>query len=378
MQRVTPGPAAMNASLPADRPVMDDFLCVGTLGRGQFGVAFLMQPKMPGSTDPVVVKRIDLSAMSESERSDASREIEVLKRLREHPHIIEYLDDWTITEPVPTLYIKMAYANGGTLQHYIADARERAELLSEALIAEWLVELLSAMEFIHTARVLHRDLKPANIFLHRLDALPFPILKLGDFGIARVLSNTHSMASTVCGTPFYLSPELIAGEPYHSPSDVWALGVVLYEAACLVRPFDGNNIGSVALAVMRKEPPPFPRPARFSPELERIVESMLRKSAAERATLAQLLSLEYVAAAREQQAARVRAGCELGCAHSFDRAYGGALGATVSASSPGSTRSAGMSELSTGRTLLGDGLATAGWAGAAGAAGAAGLSLIHI
>lgn len=293
-------------SLPLDRPELEGYVCVSTLGRGQFGVAFLMQPTVPDAAE-LVVKRIDLSAMSVAERTEARKEVEVLKRLRDHAHIVEYLSDWTSDET--TLYIAMGYANGGTLQRYLSDAKERSTYLSEELIAEWLRELLLALAFIHERRVLHRDLKTANIFLHNDShfPLPFPTLKLGDFGIARVLSNSTSMASTVCGTPYYLSPELINGEAYHSPSDVWALGVVIYECAALQRPFEGDNIGSVAMAVMRRPHAPLPAAARYSAELSAIVDSMLHKVAKERADVDSLLNGEYVAAARARQLARVQA-----------------------------------------------------------------------
>ena len=73
------------------------------------------------------------------------------------------------------------------------------------------------------------------------------IVKLGDFGIARVLSTTIELAVTIVGTPYYLSPEIIKNEPYNFKSDMWSLGVILYELCALKPPFNGNNIHMLAM-----------------------------------------------------------------------------------------------------------------------------------
>jgi NIMA (never in mitosis gene a)-related kinase len=76
------------------------------------------------------------------------------------------------------------------------------------------------------------------------------IIKLGDFGIARVLSNTRSKAKTVVGTPYYLSPEIIESKPYDFKSDVWSLGVLLYEMCALAPPFNATSLHQLALRIV--------------------------------------------------------------------------------------------------------------------------------
>jgi NIMA (never in mitosis gene a)-related kinase len=93
-----------------------------------------------------------------------------------------------------------------------------------------------AIKHCHDKKILHRDLKSQNLFLTKVG-----ILKLGDFGIARVLSDTRSKARTVIGTPYYLSPEIIRSEGYSFKSDIWSLGVLLYEIAALQVPFNADS-----------------------------------------------------------------------------------------------------------------------------------------
>ena len=91
------------------------------------------------------------------------------------------------------------------------------------------------------------------------------IIKLGDFGIAKVLNKTVDQAQTVVGTPYYLSPEIITNEPYNFKSDVWSLGVLLYEMCCLKPPFNGANIHMLAMQIVNGNVPPLP--GVFSPEI---------------------------------------------------------------------------------------------------------------
>jgi NIMA (never in mitosis gene a)-related kinase 1/4/5 len=85
-----------------------------------------------------------------------------------------------------------------------------------------------AMSHMHSKKILHRDLKPQNIFL-----TAEMHLKIGDFGISRVLDNSAQMANTSLGTPYYLSPEVCLGQPYDTKSDMWMLGCCLYELVTL-------------------------------------------------------------------------------------------------------------------------------------------------
>lgn len=114
-------------------------------------------------------------------------------------------------------------------------------------------QICLAIKHIHDRKILHRDLKSQNVFMTRSG-----IAKLGDFGIAKVLSSTADNAKTIVGTPYYLSPEIIENKPYNFKSDIWSLGVLLYEMCALKPPFNGASLHILALQIVRGVYQPLP------------------------------------------------------------------------------------------------------------------------
>jgi len=109
------------------------------------------------------------------------------------------------------------------------------------------------MKHIHDRKIIHRDIKCQNVFLTSSN-----IIKMGDFGIARVLNHTNEVARSMVGTPYYLSPEIIQGRPYSFKSDIWSLGVMFYELCALKPPFDGTNIHFLGMKIVKGEYSPLP------------------------------------------------------------------------------------------------------------------------
>jgi len=102
------------------------------------------------------------------------------------------------------------------------------------------------MKHIHDRKIIHRDLKGQNIFLTSKG-----IVKIGDFGIAKVLSATLGNAKTVVGTPYYLSPEIVQSKPYTLSTDIWSMGVMLYELCALKPPFDAPSLHLLSMKIIK-------------------------------------------------------------------------------------------------------------------------------
>ena len=107
----------------------------------------------------------------------------------------------------------------GTSATTLRKRNKAGEQFTEDEVLNWFIQISMALEYIHGRKVLHRDIKTSNIFLTGNNTV-----KLGDFGISRVLENTCDAAQTVVGTPYYMSPEVCENKPYTYKSDVWALG----------------------------------------------------------------------------------------------------------------------------------------------------------
>uniref|UniRef100_A0A8C0AED8 non-specific serine/threonine protein kinase n=1 Tax=Bos mutus grunniens TaxID=30521 RepID=A0A8C0AED8_BOSMU len=142
-------------------------------------------------------------------------------------------------------------------------------------------------QYLHEKHILHRDLKTQNVFLTRTN-----IIKVGDLGIARVLENHCDMASTLIGTPYYMSPELFSNKPYNYKSDVWALGCCVYEMATLKHAFNAKDMNSLVYRIIEGKLPPMPKD--YSPELAELIRTMLSKRPEERPSVRSILRQPYI------------------------------------------------------------------------------------
>lgn len=144
----------------------------------------------------------------------------------------------------------------------------RGRHFPEAQILDWFTQISLALKHCHDRKILHRDLKSQNVFLTSKNTA-----KLGDFGIAKVLSHTIDKARTIVGTPYYISPEIIQNKPYSFTSDIWSLGVILYELCALRPPFDAPSIAALGMKIVKGVYPPIP--PHYSRELKSLVSQLL-------------------------------------------------------------------------------------------------------
>lgn len=254
------------------------------LGQGSYGAAYLVRERSSPNVIRVA-KEIPISHLTAQEQQSTLAEAGVLSMMS-HSNIVAYVA--TFCEG-PKLHIVMEYADGGDLAKKISERKEKRRTFSEREIMFILVQLALALQHIHARNILHRDLKPLNIFLTKLG-----VLKLGDFGIAKVLGSTSAAAQTVIGTPHYLSPEMCNNEPYGTQSDLWSLGVVTYELAALRVPFHAHSLPVIAMKICSADPAPLPQ--EFSTDLSKIVFDLLKKDAGARLSLDSMLRLSFVQA----------------------------------------------------------------------------------
>ncbi|XP_075864529.1 serine/threonine-protein kinase Nek4 isoform X7 [Microcebus murinus] len=250
------------------------------VGRGSYGEVTLVKHRRDGRQ--YVIKKLNLQKASSRERRAAEQEAQLLSQLK-HPNIVTYKESWEGGDGL--LYIVMGFCEGGDLYRKLKE--QKGQLLPESQVVEWFVQIAMALQYLHEKHILHRDLKTQNVFLTRTN-----IIKVGDLGIARVLENHCDMASTLIGTPYYMSPELFSNKPYNYKSDVWALGCCVYEMATLKHAFNAKDMNSLVYRIIEGKLPPMPRD--YSPELAELIRTMLSKRPEERPSVRSILRQPYI------------------------------------------------------------------------------------
>ena len=229
-----------------------------------------------------MIKHVDVTLLDAEQRDEAKKEIKLLASFK-HPNIVRYRDSFV---EAGALHIVMDYAEGGDLHRLLKEQGSR--LLAEETVLDYFVQLCLAMKHVHDRKVLHRDIKSQNVFLTQNRR----VVKLGDFGIARVLNSTAELARTACGTPYYMSPEICDNKPYNDRSDVWSMGCLLYEMASLRCPFDARDMRGLVIKILRGAYPPLPK--AFSPGLGQLVGRCLHRQPSQRPSVNELLALPVV------------------------------------------------------------------------------------
>ena len=243
----------------------------GELGKGSMGVVYRAHDPQIGRDIALKVLRPD-RVSSEDFVQRFMKEARAIGRMS-HPSIVTVYD---VGEDQGTVYIAMEFLEGVPLNAY---TREKALTMDE--IAGIGIQVAESLDYAHTRGIVHRDIKPQNIMV-----APGGRVKLTDFGIAHIEdpeASHQTQAGEILGTPNYMSPEQVMGRKVDGRSDLYSLGVILYELASGVRPFKGENLAAIFHAITSETPA---RPQELNPEvsaaLSDIVMKCLSRDAAER------------------------------------------------------------------------------------------------
>uniref|UniRef100_A0A8D3CNT3 Serine/threonine-protein kinase Nek2 n=1 Tax=Scophthalmus maximus TaxID=52904 RepID=A0A8D3CNT3_SCOMX len=278
---------------------VEDYEVLYTIGSGSYGKC--QKIKRKSDKKVLVWKELDYGTMAESEKQMLVSEVNLLRELK-HPNIVRYYDR-IIDRTNTTLYIVMEYCEGGDLSSLVSRCIKERRYLEEHFVLRVMAQLMLALKECHRrsdgrATVLHRDLKPANIFLDVRQNV-----KLGDFGLARILNHDTSFAKTFVGTPYYMSPvSCLVLSPIFGHWDVCCMNYVHYRKP----PFTAYNQKELAERIREGK---FRRiPYRYSEELNSLLSKMLNLKDYLRPSVESILqsSLLADAVAEEQRRAEVR------------------------------------------------------------------------
>ena len=258
-------PLVVRAGMPA---ALGRYHVVKELGRGAMGVVYL--GKDPTIQRFVAIKTMRLDEIDNEEdlkefRDRFFREAESTGRLS-HPNIVTVYD---AGEQDGLAYIAMEYLEGTLLSCYC----QKSTILPAKQSLQIVATVAEALDYAHSQGVVHRDVKPANIMI-----LKQRLVKVMDFGIAKMASASKTQTRMILGTPRYMSPEQATGKDVDGRSDVFSLGVVLFELLSGERPFDAENMAALVTRIAKAPHPPLLKYRRDLPtRVQSILDRALQK-----------------------------------------------------------------------------------------------------
>jgi serine/threonine-protein kinase len=244
-----PGSASNSNGLSAmatdTRPTLGRYEIIRQLGRGAMGIVYLGEDSRIHRTTAIKTFRFgdDFEpAEAEKMKEKFFREVESAGTLS-HPNIVNIYD---AGDEQDLAYIAMEYLEGEDLERYT----KKEHLLPMRKVIDYVADISDGLDYAHQKGIVHRDIKPANIML-----LKTGVIKITDFGIARITATSQTQTGVIKGTPYYMSPEQISGKKVDGRSDLFSLGVMLFQLLSGEVPFQGDNPAALMHHIMNVSHP---------------------------------------------------------------------------------------------------------------------------
>ena len=278
-----------------------NYKIIKLIGKGTFGEVYKVSKDNKYYALKIYqIKNDDTSSSNEYKESIKSieNEIKILSQL-DNPFIVKLYEVFSLNpnsellknngvEEQQMMCLVLELCENGDLNDKIKEKKQKNEFFSENEILQYFYEILQGLYYLHKNRVIHRDLKTLNIFLTENNHI-----KIGDFGVSKKLINNNIYAYTFVGTPYYLSPEICQNKPYDEKSDVWSLGVVLYELITLNKPFDSESQMGLFMKILKGKPAPINNTIKHSYSqklINLVLENLLDKDPLTRYSIQQTIN----------------------------------------------------------------------------------------
>ncbi|XP_040385273.1 serine/threonine-protein kinase TIO [Oryza brachyantha] len=254
---------------------IEDYHVIELVGEGSFGKVYKGRRKYTRQT--VAMKFILKHGKTDKDIHNLRQEIEILRKLK-HENIIEMIDSF---ETPQEFCVVTEFAQGE-----LFEVLEDDKCLPEEQVQAIAKQLVKALHYLHSNRIIHRDMKPQNILIGKGS-----VVKLCDFGFARAMSANTVVLRSIKGTPLYMAPELVREQPYNHTADLWSLGVILYELFVGQPPFYTNSVYALIRHIVKD---PVKYPENMTTHFKNFLKGLLNKSPQSRLTWPALLEHPFV------------------------------------------------------------------------------------
>ncbi|TKV98530.1 hypothetical protein SEVIR_9G565800v4 [Setaria viridis] len=260
------------------------------VGQGSFAKVFRAAHRRTGAR--VAVKAIDRRRVEKRVHEGILKEREILKSI-DHPNILRLLDTIDTTN---MMYLVLEYCDGGDLDAFL----HKHGRLPVATAKDLMRQLAEGLKVLRERNIVHRDLKPQNLLLSTNDDAI--ILKIGDFGFAK----HENLAATICGSPYYMAPEIWQGKDYDAKSDLWSVGVILFQLVTGKLPYTGSTCFQLQQNILASDELNFPSEieADLCPDCIDLCRRLLLRDPRKRISFEEFFNHKFLATTRKCELVR--------------------------------------------------------------------------